>query len=167
MKIRKAIKSDAENIFQIIQKAKLYFKNNNINQWQTQYPSIETVDEDIKNENDYVLIINDKIVGVAAILFEEDKNYNIIKKGQWLADGKYATIHRIATDEDYKNKAVASNIIKFTEVICKKNNIKSIRMDTHIGNIPMRKFIEKNDFKYCGIINVEDGSERLAFEKLI
>ena len=29
------------------------------------------------------------------------------------------------------------------------------------------KLLEKNDFKYCGIIYLEDGNKRIAFEKLI
>lgn len=167
MKFRKAVKNDAKDIFEIIEKAKIYFKNNNINQWQGPYPSIETVYEDINNQNSYVLSIDKKIVGISAILFDDDKNYKIIKNGKWLTNGRYATIHRIATDTEYKNKGIASNIIKFTEQLCRQNNIRSIRIDTHVENIAMRSLIEKNDFKYCGIVNVEDGTQRLAFEKIV
>ena len=45
--------------------------------------------------------------------------------------------------------------------------MKSIKVDTHKDNISMQKLLRKNDFKYCGIIYLEDGSERIAFEKLI
>jgi predicted GNAT family N-acyltransferase len=31
--------------------------------------------------------------------------------------------------------------------------------------MPMQKFLQNNGFKYCGIIYLEDGNERLAFEK--
>ena len=43
----------------------------------------------------------------------------------------------------------------------------SIKIDTHKDNISMQKLLEKNDFKYCGIIYLEDGSQRIAFEKII
>ena len=42
----------------------------------------------------------------------------------------------------------------------------SIRIDTHEDNKPMRRFLEKCGFKFCGIIYLEDGSKRLAYEKL-
>ena len=39
-------------------------------------------------------------------------------------------------------------------------------MDTHEDNISMQRLLEKNNFKYCGIIYLEDGNKRIAFEKL-
>ena len=31
----------------------------------------------------------------------------------------------------------------------------------------MQRLLEKSGFKYCGIIYLEDGNERIAFEKII
>ena len=42
-----------------------------------------------------------------------------------------------------------------------------VRVDTHEGNIPMRKMLEKNGFEYCGTIHLLDGQPRVAYEKLV
>ena len=41
-----------------------------------------------------------------------------------------------------------------------------LRIDTHADNRPMRNHIAGAGFVYCGIIRVEDGSPRLAYERL-
>lgn len=51
--------------------------------------------------------------------------------------------------------------------MCRGKEIKSIRIDTHQDNKSMQRLILKNNFEYCGIIYVEDGSERLAYEKVL
>ncbi len=50
--------------------------------------------------------------------------------------------------------------------MCKQRGIHSIKIDTHQENLPMRRFLEKNAFQYCGIIYLENGDERMAFERL-
>ena len=43
--------------------------------------------------------------------------------------------------------------------------IKNIRVDTHKDNKSMQGLLLKNNYKYCGVIYLEDGSKRIAFEK--
>lgn len=42
--------------------------------------------------------------------------------------------------------------------------IPNLRADTHRNNRTMRHLLEKSGFRYCGIIHVADGSERLAYQ---
>ena len=167
MIFRKSVKEDIENIMNIINQAKRYFKENKIDQWQNGYPNEETIQNDIKNNNSYVLESDNKIIATAMVSFEEDNTYKNIYEGQWLSNSKYGVIHRIAVEEKIKGNGTASKIIKFVEDLCKDNEANSIRIDTHKDNISMQRLIEKNGFKYCGIIYLEDGSERIAFEKAI
>ena len=43
--------------------------------------------------------------------------------------------------------------------------IQHLRIDTHENNKVMQHLILKNGFEKCGIIYVDDGSPRVAFEK--
>ena len=165
MIFRKSVKEDIENIMNIINQAKRYFKENKIDQWQNGYPNEETIQNDIKNNNSYVLESDNKIIATAMVSFDEDITYKNIFEGQWLSNRKYVVIHRIAVDEKIKGNGVAAKIIKFVEDLCKDNEANSIRIDTHKDNISMQRLIEKNGFKYCGVIYLEDGSKRIAFEK--
>ena len=167
MKFRKTTIEDINNVMNIINKAKEYFRKNRIDQWQNGYPNSDTIHTDIKNNSSYILESENKILATAMVSFEEDKTYKNIYNGEWLNNGDYAVIHRIAVSENSKGNGIASTIIKKVENLCKENKVKSIKVDTHKDNISMQKLLRKNDFKYCGIIYLEDGSERIAFEKLI
>ena len=41
-----------------------------------------------------------------------------------------------------------------------------LRVDTHEKNIAMRRAILRQGFSYCGMIRAEDGTLRLAFDRL-
>ena len=166
MEFRKAAASDIEGIIKIIKQAQDYFKENGVNQWQNNYPNIETIKQDIKNGYGYVLEDNGEIIGTVAVSFDGEKTYDVIYDGEWLSNGEYAVIHRMAVSNSHKGKGLSSMIMKYIEEICLDRNVHSIKIDTHDGNISMQRVIKKNDFKYCGIIYVDDKSRRLAFEKV-
>ena len=46
---------DLSRVMDLINQAKEYFKDNNINQWQKGYPDISTILDDIISGNSYVL----------------------------------------------------------------------------------------------------------------
>ncbi|KOA18442.1 acetyltransferase (GNAT) family protein [Clostridium homopropionicum DSM 5847] len=167
MEFRKAIEEDSSSIMNIIKQAQAYFKKKGINQWQNNYPNLETIRMDIKNNNGYVLLKDNKIIGTTAFILEGEKTYENIYEGEWLSSNKYGTIHRIAIDSQYKGIGTAPIIIKNLEEICLSKGINSIRVDTHEENLSMQRLVEKNGFKYCGIIYLEDKSKRMAFEKIL
>lgn len=167
MIFRKTTKEDIKQVMKIINEAKDYFREMNIDQWQDGYPNEEVILNDIKNENSYVLEINKEIVATAMFALEKDETYDKIYDGKWLTEQDYAVIHRIAVSTEAKGSRIASEIIKNAVVVCLKHGIKSIKIDTHKDNISMQKFLKNNGFEYCGIIYLEDNSERVAFEKVI
>src|SRR5699024_4468769 len=152
-------------IMNIIGQAQKYLKQQGIDQWQNNYPNIDTINQDIDNGNSYVLVDNEKLLGTVAVIFDGEKTYNSIYKGEWISYGKYTTIHRMAVDSNYRGKGISLLILENVEKMSLDRGIHSIKVDTHRGNIPMQKFLQNHGFKYCGIIYLEDGDERLAFEK--
>jgi GNAT superfamily N-acetyltransferase len=167
MEFKKAVDKDINNIMSIIKKAQQYFKEKNIDQWQNKYPNFQTIKNDIKNKNSYVLFKENKILGTAVVIFEKEKNYEVIYDGEWISNGEYATIHRIAIDSNYKGFGLGSVIIEGIEEICLNRGKTSVRVDTHIENLSMQKLLEKNKYRHCGTIYLEDGSKRIAFEKIL
>ncbi|GAB6151197.1 GNAT family N-acetyltransferase [Clostridium novyi] len=167
MKFRKSTKSDITNILEIIFEAQNYFKKHNIDQWQDGYPNFETIDNDINKGYGYVLVKDEIILGTVALSFDKEESYTNIYDGNWLSNENSAVIHRIAISNKLKGNNLASVIIKHIEDICLNKNIHSIKIDTHEDNISMQKLLYKNNFKYCGVVYLEDNSKRIAFEKLI
>ncbi|WWU64031.1 GNAT family N-acetyltransferase [Clostridium baratii] len=166
MKLRKSVNEDINNIMQIIDEAKEAIKEQGIDQWQNGYPNADVIRNDILNNDSYVFIKNNEIVATLAVSFDGEKTYDKIYDGNWISNDEFAVIHRIAITSKYKGTGIASEIIKMIEDICLDKDVHSIKVDTHEFNIPMQKLLKKNDFKYCGVIYLEDKSKRVAFEKI-
>lgn len=167
MFFRKATINDINNIMKIINDAKAYFKEMNIDQWQDGYPNEDVIKNDILNSNSYVLDMDGKIVATAMFAIEKDNTYDNIYNGKWLTEGEYAVIHRIAVDNSFKGLRLGAEIINNAIEICKSKGIESIKIDTHKDNSSMQKFLSNNGFVYCGVIYLEDKSPRVAFERNI
>lgn len=167
MEFRKAMESDIDNIMKIIKQAQDYFNEEGIDQWQNNYPNPQVIRADIERGYGYVLLKEGKVVGTVSVSFDGEKTYEKIYEGQWISHFDYAVIHRLAIERNLKGRGLASIIIKNIEKMCLSKNIHSIRIDTHEDNKSMQRLIEKNGFKYCGIIHLMDNSKRLAYEKII
>ncbi len=167
MIFRKSDLKDIPEIMEIISSAQKYLKQKGIDQWQNNYPNSETIRKDIKNGNSYLIEDEEKITAAAAIIFGEDPTYDYIEAGEWIAEGEYGVIHRAAVREEFKGQGLMAEIFKETYRMGRARKATSIRIDTHPENSAMQRAIEKENFKYCGIIYTKDGSKRLAYEKII
>ncbi len=83
-----------------------------------------------------------------------------IEDGNWLSDEPYGTIHRIASD------GTVSGVVKMAVEYCRKT-ILNLRIDTHEKNKTMQHVVEKIGFIRCGIIYLEDGSPRIAYQLIM
>ena len=159
MYIRKTTDKDIDSAVEIYRLAREFMHNNgNPHQWITR-PGRDEVIQDISDGTGYVCIENDEVVGVFFFRIGEDKTYLKIEGGEWLDNSPYAVIHRIAVK--YHRQGIADFI--YNQAF---NLWQNIRIDTHKDNLPMQKSLVKNGFKYCGIIYLENGEERLAYQKL-
>ena len=113
------------------------------------------------------MLDNNNIIATTVISFAKEKSYENILEGKWITNDDYGVIHRIAVDNTQKGKGLSHKIIKYAEEVCKQNDIHSIKVDTHEQNIPMQNLLKKNGFEYCGIVYLEDGGKRVAFEKIL
>ncbi len=167
MEFRQANISDLDQIVEIIELSKKYLKETKVDQWQDGYPAKEDLRRDIESGNSYVLTNKDEIVATTVISLDGESTYNSIFNGEWITNEEYIVMHRVAVHDRYKGKGIFKELIKEAENLALNKGISSIKIDTHRDNISMQKAVLKNDFKKCGIIYLEDGSERIAFEKVM
>ena len=162
MRIRKTREEDLPRIIEIYQYARLFMINNgNPNQWGDNWPPENLILDDIENGKSYVCINDDgKVIGTFYYDYGEDveSTYAVIDNGHWNDDSQYGVVHRIAGDGS--QKGIGTFCLSWAYEQCKH-----IRIDTHKDNKVMQSLLEKQGFKYCGIIHVRDGSPRLAYEK--
>lgn len=166
MQIRKAIPADADSIMHIFRQAQARLHTQGVNQWQNGYPNPEIVDRDIASGNSLVCVTKSLICAAFVLSFDYEDTYDNIFEGQWLSTGQYGVIHRMAIGDAYKGQGIGTEMISHAEQICLSRGTRSIKVDTHRDNIPMQNLLGRNQFRQCGIIYLEDGQERMAFEKL-
>lgn len=169
--IKKSTKNDVDRIMIILGEARQKMGQLGIDQWQYGYPSRDIIKADVAHGNSYAIREegDDEIYGTFFIKKDGEPTYDKIYDGEWLTDEKaeYLAIHRVAVCNAKRGSGMADEIIKYVADECKKNGIGSIRIDTHRGNLPMRKFLDRNGFVQCGIIYLMTGEERIAYEKII
>lgn len=156
--IRLARECDLDSILEIYQKARDYMEaTGNPSQWGKNHPPRELLEDDIKKEQLYVFTENGITHGVFAFIIGPDPTYSYIEDGEWMNEEEYGTIHRIAGDG--AAKGVFGNCLDYC-----RSRISNLRIDTHQDNHTMQHLIEKNGFKRCGIVYMEDGSPRIAYQ---
>ncbi|KRL84861.1 acetyltransferase [Ligilactobacillus apodemi] len=158
MPVRLATTADLPEILAIYQYARTQMiKNNNPTQWKKTHPTKEVILADIAAQDLYVIYDDETIGGIFAFITGEDPTYQHIE-GQWLNADPYGTIHRIA------GNGKVPHIFEQALAFCAQLE-PNIKIDTHQDNTIMRHLITKNGFEYCGIIQTDDGTDRLAYQK--
>ena len=158
-----------DEMCRITQEAKIQLKNMGLDQWQKGYPSKEIWESDIANGSAWLAIEESSVLGVFAFQTTPDISYSVID-GAWLSDAAYASMHRVCVSDACKGKGVAGAMFSHGFAMAKQLGFRSMRIDTHHDNLPMRKALTKAGFLPCGTIKLvggcEDGDERIAFEKV-
>jgi GNAT superfamily N-acetyltransferase len=165
MILRKAILSDAQFIWEILQQAIEQRKRDGSEQWQNGYPNEQTVFDDLSKNYGYVLLDKGTVIAYAAVIFEEEPAYTEIR-GKWLTHGDYAVVHRVATSNSVKGKGIATHLFKMIDGLCLEKKIYSIKVDTNFDNVPMLKILDRLNYSYCGEVFFR-GAARKAYEKVL
>ena len=155
--IRPARENDLNTIESIYNTARAFMRaSGNMNQWINGYPDRGMLENDIRNSHLFVIEENATVHGVFALILGDDPTYAYIEDGQWLNDRPYGTIHRIGHDGVIHGavKAARDFALQYVD---------NVRADTHADNKPMQHVLEKNGFRRCGVIYLENGDPRIAY----
>ena len=163
MIIRPATFSDIGSLMEIFEGAKKIMRSSgNLQQWTDGYPSREMVTDDIEHGHCHVLCDEETIVGTMALIPGPDPTYSYIE-GSWLDDRPYYVIHRIATSVPGRN--VAQMMFDWAYGHIREKGCSVIRIDTHRDNCIMKHILTKYGFRLCGVIYLQDGAPRDAYQK--
>ena len=163
MTIRQATYSDIEMLMQVFEDAKKIMRSSgNLHQWTGGYPPRETVLEDICNGYCHVITDKDMIIGTMALIPGPDPTYSYIE-GAWLDKNPYYVIHRIATSAPGRN--IARQLFDWAYSHIREKGCNVIRIDTHRDNCIMKHVLTRYGFTPCGVIYLEDGAPRDAYQK--
>ncbi len=147
-----------------------------IDQWQGGYPNRAVIESDAARGESFVVEDENEVIATVMVGFDGEAVYDRIEDGSWLtqstsAEPCYGAIHRVAVCSSGKNKGTGLFLLASAEGYARDHGCESVRVDTHPGNLPMRRLLEKRGYERCGIVYIahaEDGTpERIAYEKLL
>ncbi len=160
LRIEKTGPEQLRRVLEIYEQARHFMaEHGNPDQWGTVYPPEERVIRDQEEGNSYVCMAGKEIAAVFYYRKGDDPTYRTMESGAWLNDEPYGVVHRIAS----------AGLVKGAGSFCLDWALEqcgNLRIDTHRDNLPMRNLLKKKGFTYCGIIHLENGDERMAFQKV-
>lgn len=161
MEIRKTKIEELDQVMAIYARARQFMaEHDNPTQWGSTKPSRADIVRDIELGYSHVCVEDEAIAAVFYYRAGVDPTYVKIYEGKWLNDFPYGVVHRIASAG--KIKGAGSFCLNWAFSQCG-----NLKIDTHRNNIVMQNTLKKNGFSYCGIIYLEDGDERLAYQKTL
>lgn len=167
MLIRKATMADLPRLMEILSEARQTIAALGIDQWQEGYPNEEAVTEDIALGRSWCLE-QEGMVWATFVLVSREPCYDQITDGRWLTEGEnYIAIHRVAIAVARRGQGMAGQIMDFANARAAALGKGSLRIDTHRGNIVMRRMLEKQGFTHCGTVCLPSGAPRVAYERYL
>lgn len=158
---------ELERVMKIIEDGREFLKEQGVNQWQHGSPSRDVIINDINEGISYVYEKSGELVATAMLttLDEDYENYPTF----WSENSSYLAIHRLATSKQFRNQGIAREFLEAIYLFAKSQNIKYLRIDTHLDNKIMRKFLSGFGFEEKGVIkltmkNILEDKERVGYE---
>lgn len=168
--IRRSTQGDLDTLMGIFDEARATIAQLGIDQWQDGYPTREVIEEDIALGRSYAVEVDGTLCGTFVLVDDGEVTYDKIYGGHWLTgdnSAAYLAIHRVAIAVKKRGSGISTAVIDFAARYAKKLGRASLRIDTHEGNIVMRRMLEKHGFAYCGVIELLTGESRVAYEKIL
>ena len=159
MEIRNTTTADLDEVMEIYVKARAFMRtHNNPDQWLGGKPTRQQIEDDIAKEQSFVCTHEGKIAGVLCFFVGTDPTYTKIENGNWLSDSPYAVVHRIASSGEFRGTGSFMMHWAYSQH-------SNVRVDTHEDNYVMQNMLKKLGYSYCGVIYLENGDPRLAYQK--
>ena len=167
MIIRKTAAADLDTLMTIFDEARGTMAALGIDQWQNGYPSRDVIAEDISLGRSYLVELDGKICGTFVLVDDGEITYDKIYDGHWLTGDdsqSYVAVHRVAISVKNRGSGISTAIINYAAEYAKSLGRASVRIDTHEGNVVMRRMLEKHAFTHCGTIYLQSDDSRVAYE---
>lgn len=166
MQFRKVTEDEADKCYEMIDLVRNKMIADGRHQWTASYPSRETVENDIRQQNAWVLDNHGHIIAYGACIVNGEPEYAHII-GRWQTQQTYMVVHRLAVAVDARGFGHGKQFLRETEKLCRTMNIHSIKVDTNYDNREMINLLSRLGYVICGQIDYGERGRRFAFEKVL
>lgn len=148
MDIVRATNQDILCIMNIISHCIIKMEQNRNYQWNSNYPNVAIIENDVNSEFGYIVKNKDKCIAYVAINEEQPIEYSQII---WSTDNSNVlVVHRLCIHPEFQRKGLSKKIMKFIEDYALENNYKCIRLDTYSDNEIALRLYENIGYKKLG-----------------
>ena len=112
--------------------------------WNDEYPSMVEINNDYLNNNLFVLLIDNKIIGAVSLVDENELD----DYAGWAIKDNYIEMSRVVISKFYHGKNLAKLMVENIIKECKKRKYKSIHIACQVDNIPAIKTYQKVGFLF-------------------
>ncbi len=166
LQFRVAVADDFPAVWGIITQAKARMAAEGRRQWDEAYPLPEDIRGDIACGRGHVLCYAGAVVAYGALSYDGEEAYGALS-GEWLTDGRYVVVHRLAVADGSLRRGLATRFIAEACAQALRRGVRSMRVDTKYDNAPMLHIFTRMGFLFCGKVRYRGCEERMAFEKLL
>ena len=160
--IRKATDSDIEQVYSLLLSCADWVSQKGYHHWLGAIKK-DKLTENIANQIVYVLEDDETILGTVT-LFPNEPEY---ARGVWNDDKRCLYISKLATLPTSQGKGHASALLKFTEDLAKRRNIKILRLDC-VSNYPqLNEYYLKRGFVYIASQEIDERKTKCNFYEII
>jgi len=152
--IRKAVPADLVQIEKVLEAVKADMHNNNIDQWDEEYPNQEILKQDIESQVGWVFVENGDILSYMVLNESCDEEYHLLS---WKYISPFLIIHRLFVSPSAQGKGVSSMMIKHAEEFASENNYHSIRLDAFSLNETANWVYLKKGYEFVGTVTFRKG----------
>lgn len=165
MGIEKLGEAALPDVLRLMTSVVLDMQQKQIDQWDEAYPDREILVADLKADRAWGLFNPDRrLIGYIVLDEVESDQYRNVRWEN--GEGRILRAHRCCVDPIFSGKGHGDELIAFAERYARENGYASIRLDTSRKNKPFQYMLERNDYRYRGIVNFRRG-EFWCYEKVL
>lgn len=130
------------------------------------YPVRETASIAIEENTLFVMKINNEIAGSIILNNNQESVYNKVTWGIEADDKEVMVLHTFVVSPKYMKNGIGKILMDFVRTYSIEQQVKTIRLDTSIHNIPAMSLYEKCGYKYVGTVDLGLNIPDLVWFKL-
>jgi GNAT superfamily N-acetyltransferase len=161
--IKKLSTDHLSDAFSIIESVIAKMTNEQIFQWDEQYPTLQIIEKDIDEGQAFGFFHLDELRGYIVLNDEYSPEYNSLEWND--KNGTSLIVHRLSIKADCQGQGIAKQLMIFAEEYAKKNNYSSIKLDAFLLNKAALQLYEKLGYTKVGMVTFRKG-EFNCYEKV-
>ncbi|MCR9174052.1 MAG: GNAT family N-acetyltransferase [bacterium] len=153
---------ELEAILELTRACGRHMRENGIDQWDENYPNLESLSRDIASETLFAYRENGEILGIIVLNETQDPEYAEVNWSTQESD-RNIVVHRLAVSPQHQGKGIARKIMDFAEGWARENGFDAIRLDTYSQNPRNQRFYKKRGYTELGSVYLSYKKEHPYF----